>query len=73
MPLLLPIEAGVEELRNAVGTPGRYRVDPVDEHRPIPNAPDGYVFVSELPKTSTGKLMKTRLRETYRDWTWRQT
>jgi fatty-acyl-CoA synthase len=30
--------------------------------------PDGYVFVSELPKTSTGKLMKTRLRETYADW-----
>jgi fatty-acyl-CoA synthase len=32
--------------------------------------PDAYVFVSELPKTSTGKLMKTRLRETYRDWQW---
>jgi fatty-acyl-CoA synthase len=32
--------------------------------------PDAYVFVSELPKTSTGKLMKTKLRETYRDWAW---
>jgi fatty-acyl-CoA synthase len=31
--------------------------------------PDGYVFVQELPKTSTGKLMKAKLRETYRDWT----
>jgi len=32
--------------------------------------PDAYVFVSELPKTSTGKLMKATLRETYRDWKW---
>jgi fatty-acyl-CoA synthase len=32
--------------------------------------PDAYVFVSELPKTSTGKLMKAKLRETYRDWKW---
>ncbi len=32
--------------------------------------PDAYVFVNELPKTSTGKLMKTKLRETYRDWKW---
>jgi acyl-CoA synthetase (AMP-forming)/AMP-acid ligase II len=26
--------------------------------------------VSELPKTSTGKLLKTALRDTYRDWQW---
>ena len=32
--------------------------------------PDAYVFVDELPKTSTGKLMKSVLRETYRDWKW---
>ena len=32
--------------------------------------PDAYVFVRELPKTSTGKLMKTALRETYQDWAW---
>ncbi len=44
-PLVLPLEAGVEELRNAVGTPGRYRVDPVEDYRPIPNAPAGYVFL----------------------------
>jgi fatty-acyl-CoA synthase len=30
--------------------------------------PDGYVFVSEIPRTSTGKMMKARLREIYRDW-----
>jgi len=35
--------------------------------------PDAYVFVSELPKTSTGKLMKAALRETYREWSWPET
>ncbi len=32
--------------------------------------PDGYVFVDCLPKTSTGKFLKTKLREDYRDWKW---
>jgi fatty-acyl-CoA synthase len=32
--------------------------------------PDAYVFVNELPKTSTGKLMKAALREAYRDFRW---
>ena len=47
LPLVLPIEASVDDLRNAVGTAGRYRVDPVDGHRPIPNAAAGYVFVHD--------------------------
>jgi fatty-acyl-CoA synthase len=29
--------------------------------------PDDVVFVDELPHTATGKLLKTRLRELYRD------
>ncbi|MGZ8229683.1 MAG: long-chain fatty acid--CoA ligase [Burkholderiales bacterium] len=32
--------------------------------------PDAYVFVPELPKTSTGKLMKAKLREQYSNWNW---
>jgi fatty-acyl-CoA synthase len=32
--------------------------------------PDGYVFVDAIPKTTTGKFLKTRLREQYRDWQW---
>ena len=32
--------------------------------------PDAYVFVDAIPRTSTGKFLKTRLREQYRDWTW---
>jgi len=30
--------------------------------------PDDFVFVAELPHTSTGKLLKTKLREMYRTW-----
>ncbi len=29
--------------------------------------PDDVVFTEELPHTATGKLLKTKLRETYRD------
>jgi fatty-acyl-CoA synthase len=32
--------------------------------------PDDYVFVPEIPRTSTGKMMKAKLRETYKDWKW---
>jgi fatty-acyl-CoA synthase len=32
--------------------------------------PDAYVFVDAIPKTTTGKFLKTRLREQYRDWQW---
>ena len=30
--------------------------------------PDGYVFVERIPRTSTGKMLKASLRETYRNW-----
>ena len=32
--------------------------------------PDGFVFVDELPHTSTGKLLKAELRRRYQDWRW---
>lgn len=32
--------------------------------------PEAIVFVDEVPKTSTGKFLKTKLREEYQDWTW---
>lgn len=32
--------------------------------------PDAFVFVPELPKTSTGKVSKAVLRQRYRDWNW---
>lgn len=52
LPLILPIEADIDDLRREVGTTGRYRLDPVEGHRPIPNASSGYVFVhDEQPAT----------------------
>ena len=32
--------------------------------------PDDFVFVEELPHTSTGKLLKAELRARYKDWKW---
>jgi fatty-acyl-CoA synthase len=32
--------------------------------------PDDFVFVTDLPHTSTGKLLKSELRQTYREWNW---
>ena len=32
--------------------------------------PDAFVFVGELPHTSTGKLLKSKLRQQYKDWQW---
>ena len=32
--------------------------------------PDAFVFVDELPHTSTGKLLKTKLREDFENWVW---
>ena len=48
VPLVLPVDADLDDLRREVGeVPGRYRVDPVEGHRPIPGASAGYVFVHE--------------------------
>jgi fatty-acyl-CoA synthase len=33
--------------------------------------PDDFVFVAELPHTSTGKLLKAELRTRYKEWKWR--
>jgi len=33
--------------------------------------PDDFVFVNELPHTSTGKLLKTELRKRFKDWQWK--
>jgi len=32
--------------------------------------PDAFVFAAEIPKTSVGKFLKTRLREEYSSWKW---
>src|SRR4051812_1801378 len=45
-PLVLPIEADIDDLRNEVRGEGRYRLDPVDDrHRMISDAPAAYVCI----------------------------
>ncbi len=34
--------------------------------------PDDFVFVNDLPHTSTGKLLKTELRKKYAEWKWQE-
>jgi fatty-acyl-CoA synthase len=35
--------------------------------------PDEFVFLAELPHTSTGKLLKSRLREQFSEFDWGRT
>ena len=32
--------------------------------------PDAFEVVAEIPKTGTGKFLKSALREMYREWKW---
>lgn len=46
LPLFLPLDADVEDLRREARGEGRYRLDPVDDHnRPVPAAQSSYVCV----------------------------
>jgi hypothetical protein len=46
VPLVVPIEAGIEELRQLVPTPGRYRLDAIDDRgRTVEDLPASYVIV----------------------------
>ena len=47
-PLVLPIDADIDDLRREARHEGKYRVDVVDEqNRPIPGCPAGYVCLHE--------------------------
>src|SRR5436190_578038 len=51
LPLFLPMDADIEDLRREARGDGRYRLDPVDEHnRPVPSAPSGYVCVHPIER-----------------------
>jgi hypothetical protein len=46
VPLIVPIEAGLEELRQIVGAPGRYRLDAIDDRgKTVDDLPASYVIV----------------------------
>ncbi len=46
VPLILPIEADIEDLRRAARSEGKFRLDAVDDHaKAVPNVPAGYVCI----------------------------
>ena len=46
VPLVVPVEAGLEELRQIVGAPGRYRLDAIDDRgKTVADLPASYVVV----------------------------
>lgn len=52
-------KAGAEEIR-----------DHLAQHFAKWQIPDGYAFVESIPRTSTGKFLKTKLREQFSNWRW---
>src|SRR5215471_438081 len=65
-PLMLAVDATMEDLRQAVDAPGKYRLDALDEeNKPIPNVPSAYVYVhADAPATSisaSGAVSMTQL------------
>lgn len=56
VPLILPIDADIDDLRHAARGEGRFRLDPVDDHnRMIPQMAAGYVCVQ--PAESASELI----------------
>ncbi|MEO7729813.1 MAG: hypothetical protein ABIY55_02490 [Kofleriaceae bacterium] len=52
LPLFLPMDADIEDLRREARGDGRYRLDPVDDHnRAVPNAQAAYVCVHPVERT----------------------
>jgi hypothetical protein len=64
LPLVIPIEAGIDELRRAVVAPGKYRLDPVDDHhRVVRDTDTAVVFVHERkpePPTANARPRASR-------------
>ena len=53
-PLVLSIDADIDDLREAVKTPARYRLDPVNvDERPVEGVPSAYVQVVQLEEPAS--------------------
>lgn len=52
-PLTVPVESTIDELREAVGTAGKYRLDPVnDDGKCVEDVPPAYVQVVRAPRNA---------------------
>lgn len=53
-PLMIPIESSLEELRDAVGAVGKYRLDPInDDGKTVEDVPAAYIHVVRPERTET--------------------
>jgi hypothetical protein len=61
-PLVLPIDTAFTDFREEVdGTPGRYRLDPLDERRKVvPDVPAAYVTLSEMTRPPAANANEDR-------------
>ena len=59
-PLTIGIEAEIEELREAVGTSGKYRLDPInDDGKCVENVPPAYVHVVKVDRVESAAHVAT--------------
>ena len=59
-PLVIGIEADIEELRDAVGVAGRYRLDPInDDGKCVENVPAAYVQVVKSERNAVAPATAT--------------
>lgn len=64
-PLTIGIEADIEELREAVGTSGKYRLDPInDDGKCVENVPPAYVHGVKVDRVESSALVATVLSST---------
>ncbi|HWO21288.1 MAG TPA: hypothetical protein VNO30_21120 [Kofleriaceae bacterium] len=60
-PLTVPIESGMEDLRTAVGMPGRYRLEPIDDGgKIVEDVPVSYVQVVESDRSAETSAIELR-------------
>ena len=59
-PLTVPIEATIDDLREAVGTAGKYRLDPVnDDGKCVESVPPAYIQVMRQPRNAEPAIANT--------------
>ncbi|MEP6866750.1 MAG: hypothetical protein ABJE66_39425 [Deltaproteobacteria bacterium] len=59
-PLTVGIEADIDELREAVGTTGKYRLDPInDDGKCVENVPPAYVHVVKVDRMESAAIVAT--------------
>ncbi|HEU0029895.1 MAG TPA: hypothetical protein VFQ53_04625 [Kofleriaceae bacterium] len=64
VPLIVPAEAGLEELRQLVGAPGRYRLDAIDDRgRTIDKLPASYVLVPQTEHDTQVAVAEARAHD----------